>query len=148
MALVSLTRLKLRSPRFFFPFAWYAWQSIRQARSSPGFIRGQTGRDRNGGAWTITVWQDMAAMRNFRNTASHMAAMPKLLHWCCEASIANWEQEHDELPNAEDAFDRMSTIGKISKVYHPTEAHSNGKTVGERPPRINYRFNAAAQRAS
>lgn len=143
MALVSLTRLKMRSPRFFPSFAWYAWRSIRQARSTAGFIAGLTARDNNGGYWTITMWRDMTAMKSFRNTASHMAAMPKLLHWCCEASVANWEQASEELPNAEEAFDRMSADGRVSKVYHPTAAHSNGKTVGDRPPSVNYRFKAA-----
>ena len=40
MPLISLTRLRLASPRYLPGFAWYALRSISQARRSPGFRGG------------------------------------------------------------------------------------------------------------
>jgi hypothetical protein len=66
--------------------------------------------------------EDEAAMRVYRGSGAHMKAMPKLLDWCDEASIAHWEQESNELPDWVDAHRRMVAEGRMSKVKHPSEA--------------------------
>lgn len=63
MALISVTRLRLRSVRYLPPFAWHALASTRQIRRAPGFLGGQVVGERGWGFWTITAWADEAAMR-------------------------------------------------------------------------------------
>jgi hypothetical protein len=55
-------------------------------------------------------------------SGSHLAAMPKLLDWCDEASVAHWEQVGAELPNWAEAYQRMCAEGKMSKVKNPSAA--------------------------
>ena len=58
-----------------------------------------------------------------------------LLHWCDEASVAHWSQTDASLPSWSDADARMRTIGRPSKVLHPTAAHAS---LSYRTPRTQY----------
>jgi hypothetical protein len=134
---VSLTRLRLRSRRFLPGFSWHTWRSVRQLKRSAGFRTGALGRDADGGLWTITVWDDEGAMRAYRNTGSHMKAMPKLIGWCDEAAIAHWERDGAGLPDPAEALERMRDTGRLSKVRHPSPAHAARETAPTREaPRI------------
>ena len=141
MPFVSLTRLRLRSPRFLPPFAWHTWKSMRQVKRAPGFQCGSVGQDPSGGFWTVTLWHDEAGMRAYRNTGSHMKAMPKLIDWCDEAAVAHWRQDTTGLPSANEALERMQSTGHLSKVRHPSAAHAARETAPTpEGPRILNRF--------
>lgn len=60
-------------------------------------------------------------MRAYRSAGAHLKAMPKLLNWCDEASVAHWEQESVELPSWSEAHQKMATQGRMSKVKHPSD---------------------------
>lgn len=119
MPFVSVTRLRLRSVRFLPGFAWNTWRSMRQVRRAPGFLGGRLAGDKGLTAWTLTVWESEPAMRAYRNTGTHMDAMPKLLNWCDEASVAHWEQQTSEVPDYA-AARKLGEIGRVSKVSHPS----------------------------
>ena len=59
-------------------------------------------------------------MNAFRISGAHGAVMRKLLHWCDEASVVNWEQEKTDLPPWKEAHQRMVKHGRLSKVNHPS----------------------------
>jgi hypothetical protein len=66
MPLVAVTRLRIRSYRFLVPFAWQAWRSFRQAKQAAASL-GVKVRTVDGLAyWTLTAWQDEAAMNAYR----------------------------------------------------------------------------------
>lgn len=73
-------------------------------------------------------------MRAYRITGAHLRAMPKLLNWCDEASVAHWEDEGEELPNSPTVQERMRAIGRTSKVRHPSVAHAAEKTAPNPTP--------------
>jgi len=129
MPVISLTRLRVRSLRFLPGFAWYTFQSKRQLVRSPGFISGTLGSAPGLAFWTVSAWDSEDAMKRFRDTDWHKRAMPKLLHWCDEASVARWTQDAPALPDRNAMLERMTAIGRVSKVRHPTAAHAAGKTV-------------------
>jgi hypothetical protein len=135
MPFLSATRLHLRSKLYYLPFLLYTWRSGRQARKSPGFRGGALGGDADGGMWTVTAWDLEASMREFRSSGAHRAAMPKLLNWCDEASFTHWTVETADLPTMDEAYQRLRSGGKISKVNHPSAAHASGRTVSETRPR-------------
>ena len=90
MTFVSLTRLRIRALWFMLGFAFHALRSNRQVRSTPGFLGGSLLLDRKRTFWTMTAWDSEEAMRAYRTSGAHKAAMPTLSHWCDEASVAHW----------------------------------------------------------
>lgn len=129
MAFVSLTRLRVRSYRFLPAFLWHSYLSARQARRSAGFLGGKLMGDGRRTYWTVTAWADEGSMKAYRNAAAHRGAMPRLLDWCDEASVAHWVQEGAGLPDVREAHRRMLAEGRLSKVRHPSPAHAAGRTA-------------------
>jgi hypothetical protein len=99
MAFISVTRLRLRSIRFFPPFLWWGLLSSVQAKRAPGNLKGTGLRDLHFTFWTLTAWTDEHAMRAFMWSGAHQRVMPKLYNWCDEASVVHWNQETAELPS-------------------------------------------------
>ena len=129
MALVAVTRLRLRSARFFVPFLWDTLRSYFQCRAADGNLAAVT-RRLDGAYWTLTVWRDKAAMRTFMTSGAHRVAMPRLQHWCDEASLSQWEQDSGTLPEWGEAERRLRAEGRLSVVRHPSPAQVAGVTLG------------------
>jgi len=129
MPRVSITRLRLRSALFELPFIWHAMRSSAQAKRADGCLN--TVLRRSGGAyWTMTIWRDAAATRAYMASGAHLKAMPKLIKWCDEASLAHWEQDGSEMPSWEEGERRLQGEGRLSKVAHPSPAQLAGKNLG------------------
>jgi hypothetical protein len=129
MTRISITRLRLRSRWFELPFIWHAVRSQRQARSADGCLGVNVRRTKGAVYWTITVWRNDAALRAFMLSGAHRQAMPKLINWCDEASVAHWPQETDTLPSWEEGERRLAAEGRLSKVAHPSSAQRAGQTL-------------------
>ena len=132
MIFVSLTRLRLRSFRFVPLFFAHAIHSVSQVKKAPGFLHGALLNDRSWTFWTMTAWDSQENMRQFMTTGAHKSAMPHLLHWCDEASVAHWEQQDASLPSWMEADQRMRESGRASKVRNPSPQHA---TLNYRAPR-------------
>ncbi|KQT82636.1 hypothetical protein ASG51_18230 [Methylobacterium sp. Leaf465] len=133
MPFVSITRLRIRSVRFLPGFAVHALRTQRQARKAAGFRAGSILADHAWTFWTMTVWDDEAAMRRYMMAGPHRQAMPKLIHWCDEASLAHWTQPGAGPPSWAEADQRMRADGRPSQVRHPSPHHA---TLDYRPPRL------------
>jgi hypothetical protein len=123
MALVSITRLRLRSWRFLPMFAWYVLRSARQAARAEGNLAAKLLREQRNTFWTSTLWAGEAAMKNFMTSGAHGKAMRKLVEWCDEAAVVHWTQESDELPTWPEAYQHLKKDGRRSKVNHPSAGH-------------------------
>ena len=123
MPLISVTRLRVRSAWFLPEFFIYAMRSSRQAQRSPGFLMGRLVNDARRTFWTITVWDDEKSMREYRGTAAHGKAMPKLAKWCDEASVVHWAEQNARIPDITEAHARMQEQGRASRVDHPSPEH-------------------------
>jgi hypothetical protein len=134
MVFISITRLRIRSIFYLPQFVWHTLKSRRQAQRSSGFLGGRLMPDRGNTFWTVTAWKDEAAMRAYRGSNAHMKAMPRLLDWCDEASVAHWEQPGAELPDWAEAHRHMVAGGRMSKVNHPSAAQL-AKKIAE-PKRV------------
>jgi hypothetical protein len=132
MIFVSLTRLRIRSIRFMPLFAIHAFRSRRQVSRAPGFQSGELLADRSWTFWTMTAWDSEESMRAYMTTGAHKKAMPHLLDWCDEASVARWSQPESTLPSWTEADKRMRESGRASKVRHPSPQHAS---LTYRPPR-------------
>lgn len=130
MPFVSVTRLHLRSLWTFPAFAWHTLRSTQQVERASGLVGGYLAIEGVHGFWTVSVWDNEAAMRAYRNSGAHLQAMPKLLGWCDEASFVHWAQPSSEPPGPADAVARIRAEGKLSKVRRPSPTHQ----AGERAP--------------
>ncbi len=127
MALVSVTRLRLRAVQFFPWFAYHAMRSTRQARRARG-NQGVIVRKTAGFTfWTLTVWDSEADMAAFRREPPHRNAMRKLRDWCDEAAYARWEQADATLPDWIEAARRLRDTGHLSHVLHPSPEQQAGR---------------------
>ncbi len=140
MALVSLTRLHLRSVLYFPPFLLHTLRSMRQASETEGFLAGATMAEmpRALGFWTMTLWRDVQAMRSFRNAAAHLDAMKRLPGWCDESAVTHYEA--DDLPSMEEAHRRMRESGKPTKLRTPSPLHAAGKACSDLVPKAGMRI--------
>jgi hypothetical protein len=123
MALVSITRLRVRSWRYIPRFYLKVLRSALQARAAEQSMVVALFSDRRNTYWTCTVWRDEASMRSFMVSGAHRDAMPSLQAWCDEASVVHWVQDSDQAPTWEEAHQRMQTEGRQSRVSHPSVAH-------------------------
>src|SRR6202790_3969005 len=98
MALISVTRLRVRSSIYLPEFLWDTFKSLRQVERSSGFVGGRLLVNAKNVFWTMTVWKDQAAMNAFRTGGAHRMAMPKLLNWCNEAAVVHWTKESAGIP--------------------------------------------------
>jgi hypothetical protein len=129
MAVVSITRLRLRSPLFLPAFLWRAEASRRQAIRAHGCLGADVRSERFKVFWTRTLWRDRDALVAYIATGPHRAAMPKLASWCDEAAVARWEVEGEALPDWAEVERRMREDGRLSRVLHPSPEHAAGRTA-------------------
>jgi heme-degrading monooxygenase HmoA len=148
MALISVTRLHLRSWRYIIAFSIYTMAATRQIKRSRGFLAGHLGVEALRGFWTITAWTTEADMLAFRNSGAHRPAMAKLLNWCNEASFVHWQTDSPALPSMQEAHERLRSAGRVSKVRFPSPAHAAGRTVSEAVPREGLALAPKPDRAS
>src|SRR6185503_5442617 len=125
MALVSITRLRVRSWRYLPAFFIQTLRIARQAAKADGSLAVRLLRNSGNSFWTGTTWSSEAAMKAFMLAPPHGPTMRKLLDWCDEASLVHWTQEGDALPSWQEAHRRLQQEGRPSKVRHPSSAHSS-----------------------
>lgn len=106
-------------------FVVYTLRSLRQVKKADGFRNGALLPDRQLAFWTMTAWDSQESMRAYMVSGAHKKAMPKLLNWCDEASVAHWAQSDETLLSWAEADQRMRETGRISKVLHPSPQHAS-----------------------
>jgi hypothetical protein len=123
---VSVTRLRLRGIRFVLGFMYYTMAASTQVKNSAGCSGVRLRKTRGLTFWTLTMWATEQEMKSFRAQSPHREAMPKLAHWCDEASVAHWLQETNEWPSWEKCAEQLASAGRLSKVKHPSADHARG----------------------
>jgi Domain of unknown function (DUF3291) len=123
MVLVSVTRLRLRSIRYLLAFFWYAIRSESQAKRAPGNLQARTQAKGWLTFWTLTVWENEAAMRQYMLAGAHREAMTKLTEWCDEAALTHWMQDPAIAPRWKIAEQQLAEHGKFTPLKYPSQAH-------------------------
>lgn len=123
MAIISATRLRLRSLRYLPAFLEYAVLRESQAKLAPSNIHTTTRAQTKTVFWTLTAWDNESSMRAYMLAGTHREAMPKLVEWCDEASVVHWNQNSPELPSWEVAEQWMTEYGNFGPLKYPSEAH-------------------------
>ena len=124
MAVISITRLRLRSWLYAPPFFYQAVRTSNQAAAADGNLAVKVLRESGNVFWTATSWSSANAVKTYMLAAPHGPVMRKLMDWCDEAAVVRWEQESAELPSWDEAHRRLQQDGRLSKVRHPSLAHT------------------------
>lgn len=97
---IAITYMKVRNYWRLPAFARHVAQIVRQSHNAPGRLYQSTTHKGLLRYYTLTAWESEAAMKKFRNSGAHLAAMKDLqrlsddygsTHFQAEA-IPNWEQ--------------------------------------------------------
>lgn len=131
MAVVYLTRLRLRSrwliPRFLFANL----PILAQLRTAAGYLGGDSILEQHAVFWTMSLWTDDTAMRAFKASGAHGAVMPKNIDWSIESSGAGWAR--DTLPSWAEAHAHLIAHGRATRVRHPTSEHASLRFAPPKP---------------
>jgi hypothetical protein len=127
MPVISITRLRVRSWRYLPAFFLQAVRSARQARIASGSLAVSVLREGGNVFWTRTVWDNENSMKTYILGGVHRKVMPSLMEWCDEAAVAHWIQESSQPPSWQEAHAQLQSIGRPSKVNHPSEAQSKNR---------------------
>ena len=123
MAVIVVTRLRLRDPALLDEFFTAAVASLEQAKKSDGSLGADVLADANNTWWTITAWQERSPMQAFVGTDPHKGTMARLDDWCDEATFVDWEQEGADLPDRQTGYHRLVADGEVASLTHPSDAH-------------------------
>jgi hypothetical protein len=124
MAIVSITRLRVRSWRYLPAFSFQTLRIALQAARADGSLEVRMLRDRHNTFWTGTSWSSEASMKAFMLAPPHGPTMRRLLEWCDEAALVHWTEAEAQLPSWLEAHRRIQQEGRPSKVRHPSAAHT------------------------
>ncbi len=122
MPFISITRLRVRSWRFLPSFFIQAILSARQARVAIGNLSVSVSRESGNVFWTRSLWNSESSMKSYMLAGAHRRVMPRLLKWCDEAAVAHWTNESTQPPDWQEVHRQLVSIGRPSKVLHPSEA--------------------------
>ena len=121
---VSVKRLRVRRVIYLPQFLWYTQFAKSQASKAPGFFGGRLLVDAMRAYWTLTVWENEKAMKAYRSSGVHAGVMKRLPVWCDEAAYTHWESADAAIPDWPEAYERLKSSGKLSRVEHPSPAHA------------------------
>jgi hypothetical protein len=102
---------------------WTTFLTQRQLARASGFLGGRLLVDASRTFWTLTVWENESEMKAFRSAGAHARVMPRLAGWCDEASYAHWVTDNACIPAWPEAYARLVSEGRLSRVAHPSADH-------------------------
>ena len=108
--IVNVTSIRLRSLWHFFALSYNGLLISRQAKSQPGFIR-----LKNTGFgyvhYTLSVWENEEALRQFARSGAHLAAMKKSGQLATE--IRTYSYASDQLPSWSEVKTLLQEKGRV-----------------------------------
>ena len=125
MAVIVVTRLRLKDPAFFEEFFASAVAVVEQAQNSEGNLGADVLAEANNTYWTRTAWEGRDPMNAFVVSAPHLQTMDRIDEWCDEATFVEWEQASTDLPDWQDGYGRLVASGQGPSLTHATQAHES-----------------------
>ena len=123
MAVIVVTRLRLRDPALLDEFFTDAVAAIEQAQKSEGNLGADALADANNAWWSVSSWQDRRPMRAFIRNQPHRSIMDRLDHYCDEATFVDWEQDSPDLPDWQTSHRHLVADGKAAELTRPSDAN-------------------------
>ena len=123
MAVIVVTRLRLRDPALLDEFFTDAVAAIEQAQKSDGNLGADALADANNAWWSVSAWQDRRSMQAFVDQQPHLGIEEHLDRFCDEATFVDWEQASPDLPDWQTGYQHLVADGKAATLTHPSDAN-------------------------
>jgi hypothetical protein len=123
MPYLSMTRLKLRSPRYLPSFLIYNSQIVEEIRVSHGFLKGKQSATLNLSMWTATLWNSYVDLQRFYRTGSHAKVMSQIDMWSSEAASGNREVYSLDIPSWQSIGLFLTESGHFLNLKNPSHKH-------------------------
>jgi heme-degrading monooxygenase HmoA len=123
MAVIVVTRLRLRDPALLDEFFAAAVAVLEQAKGSAGTLGVDVLADAGNVWWTATAWQDRGQLRAFVSADPHRGTMARIDDWCDEATFAEWAQSSPSLPDWQASYRHIIDAGTVASLIHASAAH-------------------------
>ena len=123
MAVIVVTRLRLRAPALLDEFFTAAVAAIEQAQKSAGNLGADALADANNAWWSVSAWQGRGPMRAFVDSEPHRGISQRLDHFCDEATFVDWEQASPDLPDWQTSWRHITADGKAAELTRPSDAN-------------------------
>ncbi len=123
MAVIVVTRLRLKDPALLDEFFVDAVAAIEQAQKSDGNLGADALADANNAWWSVSSWQGRDTMRAFVATEPHRTIMSRLDHYCDEATFVDWEQPGADLPDWQTSHQHLVADGQVAQLTSPSAAN-------------------------
>jgi hypothetical protein len=123
VAVIVVTRLRLRDPALLDEFFTDAVAAIEQAQKAEGNLGTDALADANNAWWTVSSWQDRRLMHAFVGNQPHRSIMGRLDHYCDEATFVDWEQDSPDLPDWHTNHRHLVADGTAAELTHPSDAN-------------------------
>src|ERR1700746_1032258 len=122
MAVIVVTRLRLKDPALLDEFFTAAVAAIEQAQKSQGNLGADALADADNAWWSVSSWADRPPMQAFVNSEPHLAISKRLDHYCDEATFVDWEQDSADLPDWQTSWRHLVAGGQAAEVSQPSAA--------------------------
>ncbi len=123
MAVIVVTRLRLKDPALLDEFFVDAVAAIEQAQKSDGNLGADALADANNAWWSVSSWHGRDAMGAFVSTEPHQSIMSRLDHYCDEATFVDWEQPSADLPDWQTSHEHLVADGQVAQLTSPSPAN-------------------------
>lgn len=108
--IVTVSELRIRNFFKMPVMIKYSAAAMKQAQSAAGNLHTWVG-----GGWlvgyTITAWESMDAMKNYRNSGAHKEAMRHAKYISSKLRTYTWETE--KIPSRKEAFEKLKATPYI-----------------------------------
>ena len=123
MAVMVVTRLRLRDPALLDEFFTHAAAVLEQATKSEGNLGADALAEAHDAWWSVTAWEDRKHMRSFVDAEPHLSTERLLDHLCDEATFVDWEQASGDLPDWQTSWRHLTAHGKAAELTNPSAAN-------------------------
>ena len=123
MAVIVVTRLRLKDPALLDDFFTDALAAIEQAQKSDGNLGVDALADANNAWWSVTSWQERRLMHSYVRTEPHRTIQSHLDRYCDEATFVDWEQDSADLPDWQTNWRHLVADGQAAELSQPSAAH-------------------------
>ena len=123
MAVIVVTRLRIKDPALNEEFFTDAVAAIEQAQKSEGNLGVDALADADNAWWSVSAWAERRPMHSYVRSEPHQTIRSKIDHYCDEATFVDWDQDSPDLPDWPTNWRHLVADGQAAELSQPSAAH-------------------------